>query len=445
MLIASITTLLETLFLTLDCLFSFVYYPYKLVTSTTTSVTSVTSTTNTTTIKTIAIVGGSFGGLAALRVLQEAPHVRVILIDQREYYEYVPGVLRLFCNPELHKTICRPMPSLAAPHQFVHGTAMQINRNNVVVKLHSTATTTTISFDHVIIATGADYRSPITPTEGENEVKKRYVSWREQARRLKQAQSVLVLGGGAVGTELAAEIVCHFPEKQVTIVDAQKKLVPLFPSKTSDHVASWFQKKGTRLVLGEMLETIDEQGCTTKKGQRIEADVVFVCFGMKCNTQAVAKGDMVSSDRSILDQRGAVVVNECLQVPDYPNVFAVGDAMVHPSLEIKQAYYAEMNGTAAAHNVLALVNGTTLLKYPESISNASISPLVYVVSLGRYDGSLGFNGVVVNGAIAAVVKWVLEWTKVRQMEGRPIGLSVWAFGDALTIWMSNHLIRPAKM
>jgi hypothetical protein len=91
------------------------------------------------------------------------------------------------------------------------------------------------------------------------------------------------------------------------------------------------------------------------------------------------------------------------------------------------------------------VNGTTLLKYPESISNASISPLVYVVSLGRYDGSLGFNGVVVNGAIAAVVKWVLEWTKVRQMEGRPIGLSVWAFGDALTIWMSNHLIRPAKM
>jgi NADH dehydrogenase FAD-containing subunit len=255
----------------------------------------------------------------------------------------------------------------------------------------------------------------------------------------------LVLGGGAVGTELAAEIVCHFPEKQVTIVDAQKKLVPLFPSKTSDHVASWFQKKGTRLVLGEMLETIDEQGCTTKKGQRIEADVVFVCFGMKCNTQAVAKGDMVSSDRSILDQRGAVVVNECLQVPDYPNVFAVGDAMVHPSLEIKQAYYAEMNGTAAAHNVLALVNGTTLLKYPESISNASISPLVYVVSLGRYDGSLGFNGVVVNGAIAAVVKWVLEWTKVRQMESRPIGLSVWAFGDALTIWMSNHLIRPAKM
>ena len=39
------------------------------------------------------------------------------------------------------------------------------------------------------------------------------------------SKSVLVLGGGAVGTELAAEILCYFPDKKMTIVDAQDHLV----------------------------------------------------------------------------------------------------------------------------------------------------------------------------------------------------------------------------
>merc|ERR1719424_2282110 len=41
--------------------------------------------------KTVVIVGGSFGGLAALRHLtSHEPGLRVILVDQREYFEYIP-------------------------------------------------------------------------------------------------------------------------------------------------------------------------------------------------------------------------------------------------------------------------------------------------------------------------------------------------------------------
>ena len=428
-LIEGVTTVLTGLFLTLDVLFGIVYYPWKSFNHPT------TLTTTTTSRKTVVIVGGSFGGLTALRALCSEPNLRIILIDQRKYYEYIPGILRLFCTPELHYSISRPMPTLSAPHEFVHGKATKINQHSVTVNNNA------IPFDYLIIATGADYRSPITPSDNEVDMERRHLNWREQAARVKAANSVLVLGGGAVGTELAAEIVCHFPNKHVIIVDAQPNLVPLFPRSTQLHVERWFRGKGTRLVLGEMLEKIDERGCTTEKGERIEADVVFVCFGMKCNTQAVANGDMKES----LNERGAVVVNEFLQIPNHPNVFAVGDSMVHPSSEIKQAYYAEMNGAAAAHNILALIKGEALASYPESITHSSISPLVYVVSLGRYDGSLGFNNVVLNGTLAAIVKWVLEWTKIKQMEGRPIGLAIWSFGDAMTFWLSNHVVRPAKL
>ena len=58
------------------------------------------------------------------------------------------------------------MPTLIEPNQFVHGKATEINSNNVVVTLNNgNNTTVTIAFDHLIIATGADYRSPITPTD----------------------------------------------------------------------------------------------------------------------------------------------------------------------------------------------------------------------------------------------------------------------------------------
>ena len=93
-----------------------------------------------------------------------------MLVDQRKYYEYVPGILRLFCDPSLHKSIARPMPTFSSTssHEFVHGCVKQINAKSIVVHAFGTATanaarTTTIAYDHIIIATGADYRAPITP------------------------------------------------------------------------------------------------------------------------------------------------------------------------------------------------------------------------------------------------------------------------------------------
>ncbi len=391
-------------------------------------------------VKTVVIVGGSFAGLTALRHLQGRPGVRVVLVDQRAYYEYVPGVLRLFCDPSLHASIAKPMPT--APHTFVHGVATEIGSRRVVVRKvgHADAGATVhIDFDHLIIATGADYRTPITPRASESRLDARAATWRAQAAALREASSVLVLGGGAVGTELAAEILCHYPDKHLTIVDGKPHLVPLFPRSTTRHAERWFRERGAELVLGEMLSGIDAEGCTLKEsGRRISADVVFVCFGMRCNTAPVRAGDMASA----LDPRGAIRVNACLQVEGFEHVFAVGDAMAHPAREIKQAYYAELNGKAAAQNVLRMVRGEPLCRYPEDIVGAPVSPLVYVVSLGRYDGSLGFNQLTINGPLAALVKFVLEWTKVKQMQGRPVGLAIWKFGDAMSFVLSRTLLRP---
>ena len=439
---------LTTLFLALDVVLGIVYYPVMWLFSSNGSpradpvVTKAAGGKR----KTVVIVGGSFGGLTALRHLTNYPGIRVVLVDQRKYYEYVPGILRLFCDPSLHKSIARPMPTFSSTssHEFVHGCVKQINAKSIVVHAFGTATanaarTTTIAYDHIIIATGADYRAPITPSPNETDYRTRHATWQDQAARLQSAKSVLILGGGAVGTELAAEIACHFPEKQLSIVDGQERLLPLFPRETSDHASRWFTDRGVELLMGQTIGDISDKGCLLKKsGRELRADLVFVCFGMRPNTAMIKDGDM----SACLSDRGLIQVNENLQVEGFPHAFAVGDAMAHPAREIKQAYYAELNGKAAAENVLRLVAEKPLLKYPDDIVGAAISPLVYVVSLGRYDGSLGFNQLTINGGLAALVKFVLEWTKVKQMEGRPIGLAVWAFGDAMSFFLSRWVFKP---
>jgi hypothetical protein len=103
-----------------------------------------------------------------------------------------------------------------------------------------------------------------------------------------------------------------------------------------------------------------------------------------------------------------------------------------------------MNGIAAAMTVIHHFHNQPLAKYPESVAGSDTSPLVYAISLGRYDGSLAFNWLVINGVLAALVKWVIEWTKVCQMEGRPFGQLLWHLGDEFTFLLSRTVIKPKR-
>ena len=169
-------------------------------------------------------------------------------------------------------------------------------------------------------------------------------------------------------------------------------------------------------------------------GEVIRADKVFVCFGMKTSDTAV------SVAKSAQATKGQISVDASLRVRGSSTVFAAGDVMRDPSGELKQAFFAEGAAHIAAHNALAAAFGDVRDPkcYPHHFANAPAAPLVYIISLGRYDGSLGFNNkLVINGAIAAIMKYVLESTKVMQMEGRILGNAIWKVGDAVTLALNR--------
>jgi hypothetical protein len=138
--------------------------------------------------------------------------------------------------------------------------------------------------------------------------------------------------------------------------------------------------------------------------------------------------------------------------------FACGDVASPPTNDEKQAFQAEMQGKVAAKNVIKLLESESevtnhhhelqppppLLRYPQDIAGSDRIPLVFVLSLGRYDGVLGFNNICIPGPFAAVVKCILEYTKVSHMRGRMLGKLIWKIGDAVTLFLSRTVFPPSS-
>ena len=448
--------------------------------------------------QTVVIVGGGFAGLAALQELREQQprgvRFRIVLMDAKTYFEYTPGVLRLFCDPKHLLKVAGRLPT-SRHHDVLQGKVLAVNQkddkgNTFLLYQHcnkngsttslssssllttktkppSTTTTTTtrrLYYHHLILATGTRQQTwPITPSfDTDASLSSRAQTWYTAHRRLLRAKSILILGGGAVGVELAAEIVCHFRgstnnNKTVTLIQSSDRLVPLLDSdSTSRYALAFLERRGVRVLLNTKPLEWNEHECTLPNGTKLTADIVHVCFGSE------AHSDMLSRNNNNNNNRTRIPVNVHLQYNSdtstmtttttarnsssttAPPIFCCGDVALPPTEGLQQAFQAEIQGIVAARNVVRLATGRPLGQYPQDMAESSRMPLIYVLSLGRYDGVVGLNGFVLCcGPIAAVLKWILEYTKVLQLQGNLLGKVIWKIGDAAVLWLSRILFFPA--
>ncbi len=67
--------------------------------------------------------------------------------------------------------------------------------------------------------------------------------------RLKAAKSVLIVGGGAVGVEVAGEIASVLPDKQVTLVHSRDKLLVDDRPRMSATAKQWLENNNVKVRL----------------------------------------------------------------------------------------------------------------------------------------------------------------------------------------------------
>lgn len=143
--------------------------------------------------------------------------------------------------------------------------------------------------------------------------------------KIKAAHSILIVGGGPTGVELAAEIAVDFPEKKVTLVHDGSRLLEFIGPKAADKTLNWLRSKNVEVKLEQ---SVDQQRSSegsktyiTSAGETIKADCHFLCTG-KPLASAWLKETIFKDN---LDGFGRIKVDDNLRVKGWKNVFAIGD------------------------------------------------------------------------------------------------------------------------
>jgi pyruvate/2-oxoglutarate dehydrogenase complex dihydrolipoamide dehydrogenase (E3) component len=74
--------------------------------------------------------------------------------------------------------------------------------------------------------------------------------------RIKSAKKIAVIGGGAVGIEMASDIKSFYPEKDITLVHSRDQLLLHFGPRLHEHVVEAFNKLGIEIIFQERPETL---------------------------------------------------------------------------------------------------------------------------------------------------------------------------------------------
>jgi NADH dehydrogenase FAD-containing subunit len=143
--------------------------------------------------------------------------------------------------------------------------------------------------------------------------------------KIESSESVLIIGGGPTGVELAAEIAVDYPGKKVTLVHRGPRLLEFMGEKASKKCLDWLTSKKVEVLLqqsvnlGTLSDT--EKVYKTSGGETITADCHFVCITRPLSSSWLHDTILKES----LDSKGRVMVEKDLRVKGYNNIFAVGD------------------------------------------------------------------------------------------------------------------------
>ena len=203
--------------------------------------------------------------------------------------------------------------------------------------------TRTLKTKRILIATGSSVSGlPFLEFDGET------VLSSDHAIALGQApESMIVIGGGAIGLELGS--VWARLGTKVTVVEFLTRIAAIFDEDITQALQKLLQKQGLKFHLGTGVESAEKTKTgiklTAAKGDKsleLEAEKVLVAVGRKPNTDGLGATEAGVE----LDERGRIQTDAEWQT-NVPGIYAIGDVIAGPML----AHKAEQEAVAAVERM----------------------------------------------------------------------------------------------
>jgi NADH:ubiquinone reductase (H+-translocating) len=265
-------------------------------------------------------------------------------------------------------------------------------------------------YDRLVFALGSQLRRPSIPGLAAFgfDIDTTDAAERLQAHleRLTTGATVLVVGAGLTGLEIAAELPTRLGGRvRVILADHNPTLASAMGPTAQPVIASALAALGVETRSGVSIVAADAGGVTLASGERIEASTVIWCAGMEAQP-------LTGSFGVPLDPLGRLPVDSFLKVKGQPAVFAAGDGallQVDPGHDsVMSCQHARPMGRFAGHNVVADLVGVPLLPL-------AIPWYVTVLDLGPW-GAVYTEGwqrqLVAQGAEAKVTKRTINHERI---------------------------------
>ena len=358
--------------------------------------------------KKIVILGGGFAGVECCRQLElqfgNDSDIEIVMVSEDNFLLFTPMLPQVASGMIETRHIVLPIRTICKKTKFYEGRIKNIDPYGKLVNLWGTINKRSISihYDFLIVALGSE-----TNFFGMSDVEKnaftmktlndavmlrnRVIDMLEQAENetnpilRKSFLNFVVVGGGFAGIETAGELMDllldarkHYPtihkdDIKVVVLEALPMILPGFNQKLAEFAKDKMIERGIEIKLKTAVTSFDGSEVTIKsldknpKNPIDESKIDAIRTLTLIWTAGVTPVNTIK--RSMFKtEKGKVVTNDYLEVPDFPGVFAIGDCALFVDPKTQRplpptAQIAEAQAKTAAKNLKALIQNSEKEKF----------------------------------------------------------------------------------
>lgn len=374
----------------------------------------------------VVIIGAGFAGIHAAQRLHRlaARDIEIILINPTDYFLYLPLLPEVTAGILDPRRVSVAVRTASRSARLLLGSVDKIDlAGRQVGVVDPEGGRRRIGYDRLLVTAGSVNK--LLPVPGVAERAHGYRSIAEALylrdhliRQIELADSAdsqterdarctfVVVGAGYTGTEVAAqgqlltrELARRLPrlrERRIRwlLLDTAPRVLPELSPRLSKAAHRTLSHRGVEIRTGTSVDEATTGGVRLSDGEFVPTRSLVWCVGVR--------PDPLVEHLGLPMERGRLVVDEYLTVPDHPAVFACGDIAAVPDLTRPgqltgmTAQHAVRQGRVAAHNIAASLGHGERRPYRHR-------DLGFVVDLGGAKAAANPLGVPMSGVIAKAV------------------------------------------
>ena len=361
--------------------------------------------------KPIVIVGSGFGGVnAALHLRKNNPDFSILVIDSKTQFEFKPLLYEVFSDEIKSWEVNPSFDSIYSNSgiTFIKNHVKFIDFDKKFLTLQDDLK---VQFEYLVLSTGSspnyfsikgvrEYCSFFNTNKDQLNLKKRL----DKTISVGKSNKIFIIGAGPSGVELSCKVSDLYKSKlPVHIVEKTSEILNNSKIFNREEAEKTIAKKNINLMKNySVVEINDQQILLSNNLNQVEKfpyfDVIWTA-GIKPN--------LPEFNQQIQKINNKILINNNLQLHDYPNIFVLGDIS---QVESNNSYpvtaqVAMQQGEHVALNLTLLINNEKLLPFKFNDNGE-------MMSLGIGEASISGLGLTFSGKLAYDLRRIIYASKM---------------------------------